>query len=118
MPQEAAGNPAVGTTPSERGTEEPGTSRPSSGTRYTCNQVERSHICYQTTPLPSLVPGNRTGCEAFGTWTAGGECPTEGVIARCDKEINEETRYFYRGLALEAAERACTLFGGVFTASE
>ena len=53
-----------------------------------------------------------------GTWTEGGECPTENVIATCQKERNNETRYFYEGVTVEQAEPACTMFGGTFTVSE
>lgn len=90
------------------------------GARYTCNQPT-NHLCYQTTPLSFTIPGEQSGCEGMGgtgTWTEGGECPTEGVIGTCQKERNNETRYFYEGVTAELAEGACTAFGGTFTASE
>ncbi|MEM9194247.1 MAG: hypothetical protein AAGF12_34040 [Myxococcota bacterium] len=89
-----------------------------SGTAYTCNQVEANHLCYHVTPIPALVTGVQGGCEMpGGTWTEGESCPTENVVATCEKETNRETRYFYEGVALEGAETSCTVFGGTFTPS-
>jgi hypothetical protein len=90
------------------------------GTRYTCNQAS-NHLCYQIAPPSFTLAGEQAGCEGIagiGTWTEGGECPTENIIGTCQKERNNETRYFYEGVTAEQAEPACTMFGGTFTASE
>lgn len=110
--------------PAEPTAAEPTAEEPSgdeaTGTRYTCNQAN-NHICYQITPPAFTLAGEQAGCEGMGgtgTWTEGGECPSENIIGTCQKERNNETRYFYEGVTAEQAEGACTVFGGTFTASE
>lgn len=99
--------------------EEPAAEAPA-GARYTCSQ-ESNHICYQITPPAFTLAGEQAGCEGMGgtgTWTEGGECPTENIIGTCQKERNNETRYFYEGVTVAQAEPSCTMFGGTFTAAE
>ena len=113
---------AAATPTEDPAAEEPAAEEPAAptGTRYTCNQAS-NHICYQTTPAEFLIAGEQAGCEGMagtGTWAEGGECPTENIIGTCQKERNNETRYFYEGVTAEQAEGACTIFGGTFTASE
>lgn len=112
---EAAAAPAA----EEPAAEEPAAEAPA-GARYTCNQPS-NHLCYQTTPPAFTLAGEQAGCEGMGgtgTWTEGGECPTENVIGTCQKERNNETRYFYEGVTAAQAEPSCTMFGGTFTAAE
>ncbi len=84
-------------------------------TTYTCNQVGSNHLCYTIAPMAALVPGNQSGCEMpGGTWTEGESCPSDGVVATCTKDMNDEVRRFYAGATLSHAETACTMFGGTF----
>lgn len=113
---------AEATEAAEEGAAEPAaepSAEESTDARYTCNQPT-AHQCYQITPPSFALTGEQAGCEGagVGTWTEAGECPNENVIGTCQKERNEETRYFYEGVTAEQAEVACTTFGGTFTASE
>lgn len=110
----AAADPAAAEPAAEAAAEAP------AGARYTCNQAS-NHICYQISPPAFTLAGEQAGCEGMGgtgTWTEGGECPTENVIGTCQKDRNNETRYFYEGVTVAQAEPSCTMFGGTFTAAE
>lgn len=88
---------------------------PASATTFTCDQVSANGLCYTTAPMQALLPGEQTGCEASGgTWTEGEACPSEGVLATCSKDQNQERRRYYRRRDLRGAEAACTAFGGTF----
>jgi len=96
----------------------PAPATPQAPTRaaFTCNAVQRNHVCFTLTPLPMFVTGSRTGCEvgSGGQWSEGASCPSEQVVGTCRKELNNEVRSFYRGANLAQAQTACTAFGGTW----